>query len=455
MVFGRKKPKQADTTPVAGSDAPLPELEIKAQGINKDEATGLLIASKQLPGWPLALTLVANAISGKADRILIDYSAQGAVVRYRVDGIWEALPAFDRPTADAALVVYKKVLGLNPTERKVRQDGKFATNFKDIDWVISFMSTGVPSGERVLFTIERKKPLLKTLSELGMREAMQDSFKKLLNGNNGIVLISAPPTHGLPTTWKIALENADKFIRDWVSIEKKQDAEPEIINVTQYFFDETEGEKAEAVFEKVRLKQPDVFVLPSLFNNDLAEALLNQINRESKHAVTRVVANDAVDAVLQLIAAYPKHAKAIVSVLQGSLNQRLVRRLCEKCKQPYQPTPQLLAKLGIPAGRVSKLYQPTIPPPPDQRVDAKGNPIEIEICKRCNGRGYLGRIAIFELLTIDDKMRAAILKNANNPEELRRFAKENGHLGFQEEGILACALGVTSLQELQRLLSAK
>ncbi|MFN9639091.1 MAG: hypothetical protein ACK56W_03575, partial [Pirellula sp.] len=123
--------------------------------------------------------------------------------------------------------------------------------------------------------------------------------------------------------------------------------------------------------------------------------------------------------------------------------------------QPYQPNPQLLQKLGIPPGRVQKLYNPTIPPPPEQRVDAKGNPIEIEICKRCNGRGYYGRMSIFELLTVDDTMRQAILKYGNNPDEMRKFAKQHNHLGFQEEGILACALGSTSLQEVQKMVSGK
>jgi type II secretory ATPase GspE/PulE/Tfp pilus assembly ATPase PilB-like protein len=317
------------------------------------------------------------------------------------------------------------------------------------------MSVGVPSGERVLFSIERKKPLIKTLEDLGMRDAMQESFKKLMNGDEGIVVISAPPTHGLPTTWRIALENADKFIRDWVSIENSKEADSEIINVTPYFYGDADGSLPEAVFEKVRLKQPDVFVLPSLINDEIVEAVLNQITKEKKHAVTKVVANDAVDAILQLVNAHQKHAKGLVAALHGVLNQRLIRRLCDKCKQPYQPTPQLLAKLGIPAGRVNKLYNPTIPPPPDQRVDAKGNPIEIEICKRCNGRGYLGRLAIFELLTIDDDVRKAILKLAGKPEELRDFIKKHSHLGFQEEGILACAMGVTSLQEVQRMLTAK
>jgi type II secretory ATPase GspE/PulE/Tfp pilus assembly ATPase PilB-like protein len=452
MIFGRKK-KNADKKDSTG-EVEVPNLEIKASGIGKEEAVGLMIAARQLPGYPLAITLVANAINSRADRILIDFSAQGAVARYRVDGIWESLPAMDRPTADALLVVWKKVLGLNPAERKARQDGKFATNFRDIDWVISFMSTGVPSGERVLFTIERKKPVLKTLADLGMRDAVQESYKGMLNGNKGLVIISAPATHGLPTTWRISLENADKFVRDWVLIENKKNQEPEIINVTEYFYEDG-GDTPEQLFDKVRLKQPDVYVLPSLINPQVVEAVLGQIHKEQKHMVTRTVAVDAVDALLQVLKGNPKHAKALLGIAQGVLNQRLIRRLCESCKQAYQPSPQLLQKLNLPAGRVPKLYKPTIPPPPDQRVDAKGNPIEIEICKKCNGRGYFGRMALFELLVVDDKVRKAVAQFIEKPDELRKFLKASGHSGFFEEGILACALGQTSLEEVQRVMQGK
>jgi len=192
-----------------GGDVPLPTLEIKQMGIARDTAQGLSIAARQLPGYPVALIVLANAIAGRADRILMDFSAQGAVLRYRIDGVWETLPPMDRPTADAALVVYKKILGLNPAERKAKQETKFATNFKDTDWVVSFMSAGVPNGERVLFSIDTKKPTLKTLADLGMRDPMAQSFKAMLNGNNGLVIISAPPTQGLPTLWRVALENAD------------------------------------------------------------------------------------------------------------------------------------------------------------------------------------------------------------------------------------------------------
>jgi type II secretory ATPase GspE/PulE/Tfp pilus assembly ATPase PilB-like protein len=458
MIFGKKKPKPkptADGPTLNAEGVEIPALEIKTLGIPKDELQGLSIAARQLPGYPIAIVLLANAVTSRADRILMDYSAQGAVVRYRIDGNWEALPPMDRPTGDAALVVFKKVLGLNPAERKVKQEAKFATNFKDTDWVISFMSAGVQTGERVLFQIDTKKPTLKTLNDLGMREAMQVTFKALMNGHKGIVLISAPAGQGLPTTWRVGLENTDKYVRDFVSLENKAEAEAEIINVTQNLYEPGVGDGPDTLFEKMLLKQPDVLVLPSLISSYIAERTIDQITKNDKHAITRMVATDSVDAIIKLISTYRTEAKDIVKLLSGVLNQRLLRRLCDKCKQPFQPTPQLLQKLGIPAGRVQKLFQPTIPPPPEQRVDAKGNPIEIEICKKCNGRGYHGRMAIFELLIIDDPMRQTIFKSSGNPDAIRQFAKQRGHLGFQEEGILACALGETSLQEVQKMMAAK
>ncbi len=455
-MFGKKKAKPAgDTLSFGGEDMVIPPLEIKTVGIPKDEAQGLMIAARQLPGYPIAIVVLANAISARADRILMDYSAQGAVVRYRVDGVWETLPPMDRPTGDAALVVYKKVFGLNPAERRAKQDAKFATNFKEIDWVITFTSAGVPSGERVLFQIDTKKPTLKTLADLGMRDAMQEVFRGMLNGDKGIVLVSGPPGQGLPTTWRISLESADRYVRDFVSLENKADPDPEIINIFQNFYELGVGETPEEQFEKMLLRQPDVLVMPSLINSYIADRVIDQITKLGKHSITRMVATDSVDALIKVLGTYKTEAKEILRLVTGVLNQRLVRRLCDRCKQPFQPTPQLLQKLGIPAGRVQKLFQPTIPPPPEQRVDAKGNQIEIEICKKCNGRGYFGRMAIFELLTIDDKIRQVIMKSAGNPDAIRQFAKQNGHLGFQEEGILACALGMTSLQEIQKMMAAK
>jgi len=441
----KKKDSEADQ---------LPPLELKPTAFDRNEAQGVLVAMRQLPGFPIALNILALAMKSRADRILLDYSAQGVAVRSRIDGLWEAMPPIDRPTGDGALVVIKKIWGMNPNDRRAKQEGKCAAAFMKGDWILTVLSQGTPNGERVLISIDPKKPVLKSLSDLGMREKMQEKLKGLLNGH-GLVLMSAPAGHGLPTTWRVALESSDRFVRDWVSLENKSEPDPEMINITQNFFDPSQGETPETAFAKVLLKQPDVLVMPTFYNDAVVEQVLFQIKQEGKHGVTRIVANDPIEAILVLLTTYRGKAKELLEALTGVLSQRLTRKLCESCRQTFQPSPPLLQKLGVPAGRISQLYQPFIPPPPEQRVDAKGNQIEIPICEKCHGRGYLGRVAIFELLELTPEIKQAILKYAKTPDAIKQFAKKSGHLTFQDEAVLAVATGLTSLQEMQRVTQGK
>lgn len=450
MVFKRSKPKSSAKASSSG-EVVLPPLEFKPPVGDKQQQQGLLLACRQIEQYPQAVMLIATALQNRADQILMDFAAQGVAVRYRVDGLWETMPPMDRPTGDAVLMILKRLCGLNPADRRSRQTAKMPISLNG-DWIMEFLSQGTQTGERVLMRIEPKKPILKTLSDLGMRDKMQEQLKAMLNGDRGLAIISGPPGQGLPTTWRIALESADKFVRDFHIFEDKNVAEPELINVTQHLYDAQAGETPMTLLPSLLLKQPDVLVLPDFVNEETVETVCEEIVKENRHAITKVVAPTAVDALIKLAVTYKKEAKNLITLAMGVTNQRLLRRLCDKCRTPFQPTPQLLQKLGIPAGRVPALYQPFIPPPPEQRVDAKGNPIEIEICKQCGGRGYYGRIGVFEFLTVNDAIRAAVLKQPQTA-YVSQVAKQNGHRGLQEEAILTVALGLTSLQELQRVFA--
>src|SRR6185436_16948878 len=185
------------------------------------------------------------------------------------------------------------------------------------------------------------------------------------------------------------------------------------------------------------LKQPDVFLVPDMVNTDSLVRMINQVNTNHKTVVTRTPAKDAVEALFRIMALKPPPAD-FANAMTCVLNSRLVRKLCDACRQPYQPQPQLLQKLGIPPGRVATFYKEWTPPPPEQQVDAKGRPIEIPICEKCGGIGYFGRTSIFELLVINDAIREVIAKQPN-AELIRRAAKASGHRGLQEEGILLVA----------------
>jgi type II secretory ATPase GspE/PulE/Tfp pilus assembly ATPase PilB-like protein len=161
---------------------------------------------------------------------------------------------------------------------------------------------------------------------------------------------------------------------------------------------------------------------------------------EDRLMISTIRAKDCADATLRVLALdVPplEFAKAVY----GVLCQRLVRKLCESCKEAYQPAPQILQQLGIPEGRIPAFYRPR-PADPDRPK---------EICDKCNGIGYYGRTAIFELLTVGDNTRRII---ATNPkiDLLRQAARKDGMVSLQEEGVLLVAKGVTSLPELMRVL---
>ncbi len=429
----------------------LPPIEFKPPVSDKQQQQGILIACRALESYPVLVMMLDHALHQRADQILLDCTAQGVAVRCRVDGLWEAMPPMDRPTGDGVVFVLKRLCNLNPADRRNRQSAKLAVGLRG-DWILEVVTAGVPTGERIQIRIEPKKPVLKSLADLGMREKMQEQLKALLNGNDSLFVFSAPATHGLPTLWRVGLESADRFIRDFHIIEDVANQTPEIINIGPHTFDRAAGETPMTVLKSLLLKQPDVIVVPDFVDDETTKIICEEVSEEHRFAITRVTANSAIEAILALLAGNRAHAKSLTAIFNGAINQRLVRRLCDACRQPFTPSPQLLQKLGIPPGRVQVLYQPFIPPPPEQRVDAKGNPIEIPICPKCGGRGYLGRMAIFELLKFDDEIRKAFLQSPT-PEKVLQVARKQGFLTLQEEGVLAVATGATSLQELQRVLA--
>jgi type II secretory ATPase GspE/PulE/Tfp pilus assembly ATPase PilB-like protein len=133
--------------------------------------------------------------------------------------------------------------------------------------------------------------------------------------------------------------------------------------------------------------------------------------------------------------------------VHGVLNQRLVRRLCDNCKVPYAPPPQMLVQLGIPPGKVAAFFAHHEGPMPPQNEKE-----EPRMCPRCGGVGFRDRIALFEFLRMDDELRA-LLATRPTLDALRAEARSRGMRTLQEEGIVLVARGVTELPELSRVLA--
>lgn len=399
--------------------------------------------------WP-AVNLLYEAINGRADKILLDYTREAVGVRFQIDGLWHNCPSKDRQSGDALLVVFKMIAACNPNERRARQDGTFKSKVNKTKFACSLTTQGVKTGERVVLGVRQLGKDAQKLPDLGIREKVVDKIKELVGSETGIVIFSAPPDSGLRTTWRGTLESVDKFTRDFVGCQSTTAIEDEIINVDPVLYDETKGQTAADVLPELIRREPNVLVVPEIKDAATLEILCDAAATEQL-VLTRLRAKDCAEALLKMLAIGAPAAK-FAKVVKGVINQRLLRRLCDTCKEGYQPQPQLLQRLGIPPSRVQALFREKKPLTPEQikQLQEAKQPVPPN-CPDCHAVGFRGRAAIVQTLEVNDAIRKVLADKPQLP-QLQQLMKGAGVRTFQEEAILQVILGVTSLTEAQRVL---
>jgi type II secretory ATPase GspE/PulE/Tfp pilus assembly ATPase PilB-like protein len=384
--------------------------------------------------------LLHDALTHHADGIMLDYGAANVGVRYLIDGMWHNSAPQDRLTADPMLAVMKTIAALNMNERQARQAGSFGVEAAGAKYNCRIATQGTQGGERAILQIEARKSKFETLDDLGMRPKMQEQLREVLR-QNGFFLFSTLPGDGLTTTVDTVLKATDKFTRHFVAVEEVSKRERDIENVQATTYDQAAGENPLSVLPKLVRTYPDAIVMRDLVNVDIVRFLCQQ-TKENRLILGSVRAKEAVEALLRVLS-MKVPAEEFAAVALGVLNARLVRKLCDACKEGYRPPPDVLAQFGLPPGRVEAFYRPPTGP-----IDPK-NPEKV--CEECQGIGYRGRMAIFELLVMDADLRQLL---ATNPklEVLRAAARKAKMRSLQEEGLVLVARGATSLPELMRVL---
>jgi type II secretory ATPase GspE/PulE/Tfp pilus assembly ATPase PilB-like protein len=398
-----------------------------------------LISARQSPGYLFVKELVADMVDRRSDKCILDYTPQQVVARQHIDGVWHNGDARDRESADVMLAVMKTLANLNATERRKKQESKFAAKYKDHSYVCPIASQGVPTGERVVLQLlGGAQRNFKHYEDLGMRPKLAEQWGECMALDKGLLVIAATPDGGLTTLTDVSLMETDRLLRDFVAIEEEHHRDREIENIDVTTYDEKKGEKASDVIPGLIRKYPNAYIIRDLTDPEAAKMLLGEVRDEERLVVTTAHAKTAPEALLRMLQNKVPQ-KDFAAVVSAVICVRLIRKLCDACKIAYVPTPDLLKKLGIPAGKVEALYR--VP-----KAEEAEKP-----CKECAGVGFKGRTGIFELLIVDDKIREILVKKPEL-ELLRKAAKMAGMRPFQEEGLLLVAKGVTSLAELQRVL---
>lgn len=421
-----------------GPDDRPPPIRFQALGPNEQVRNLRMIPARQHPGYQAARELTAGAVERRAEGAMFDIQAGGAACQYEIDGVWMNGPPLPLQQILPAVEALKILCGLNPQDHVNRQEGRFEFKYADVPLSAMFMSQGASGGEKVLLRIQEKQTRFRKLEDLNMRPKLQEQLAKLLGEHRGMIVFSAPPGHGLRTTVTCALTSADRFSREWITIQEENAVYQPVENVHPHTYKAAERALLPDMLDKWFHLEPNVVVFRDIPDGEVLELTAREVEND-RLIITTVRAKDCCEALLRLAALQPR-SQTFPKALIGVLNQRVLRRLCDACKQPYPPPPELLQRLGIPPGRVQALYRPGAP--------TQERP---EPCPQCQGLGYLGRAAFYELLPVNDTVRKVL---AGKPDyaTLRKAAKAAGMVSLQEEGVLLVAQGLTTLEELQRVL---
>ncbi len=427
----------------------LPPIQFVAGGPTDEIKQANLEAVQPSPGYGAMVILLADAITKRADVVLLDYTQSATNIRYKVDGLWHSMAAMDRESGDFMLASLKRLVNQDFQERVRKQEGEFVATYLKRKHKCRLVSQGVATGERVAIYIDREKPEMESLAQLGIRERQREQLAEVINNDRALVLAAAMPDDFSELFWMAVLSAGDRFMRDFVILHDASKSPPQVINVNPVKYSADQPDGPEKAIYGMLLREPNVVCFSEIPDGKTLNHACKLVNSNDLTVLTRIGARDVFDAILRALVLQPdveKFAQALTCVIA----QRNLRMLCDHCKQPFNPSQQLLSQLGLPANRVTTLYT-HFQPRPEDLVDAKGNPIEWEPCPKCGGPGYFERTCIFELLMVNDQLRNLI---ANNPSRqgLIEAASSTNFVSLRDEGVLKVAKGITSLEELRRVL---
>ena len=431
-----------------------PSIDLEATGKNATSQTlqARLVLARNQPGYNEFRQHLFDALETNATHIMFEFTPQQTVIKHQVDGVWLSLPPVPRvidkgrgkDIMEEMLEAAKILVGGNPADRRSRQAGTFlAVVRKKTKYDAEFLSQGTQTGEAVMVQFVAKKVPFKSLDELGMRPEVQTAFREHVNAERGLFVACAPPGNGLRSSMDIFSRNCDRFTRDVVNVEDVQFPSEVIENVVLVKYDSAKGETPMTVLPDVIFKEPHALIVKDMSSREVLEYCLPEVDNP-RLFFTMTRAKDGVEAMFQFLGTKVP-PQDFLSRLTGTMAQRLIRKLCPDCKEPYQPAPQLLQQLGLRPEQVKEFHRVRTPLADPYQEKKRG------VCETCSGIGYKGRTALFELIHMTDDIRAFVASNPN-PVAIRQMIAKSGQTGFFHEGVLLLMQGTTTVEELSRVM---
>lgn len=374
--------------------------------------------------------LFFQAVKERASDIHIEPAERETIIRMRIDGVLHEIIRINKSLHEPIVSRVKVISRLDIAEKRIPQDGKIKLKVagKDIDVRVSTLPTVF--GERVSLRILDRTATILKIEEIGMEDDMIEKMKQLIKKTYGMILITGPTGSGKTTTLYACLSEINSPGINIITIEDP--IEYQIKGINQIQVNPKVGLTFATGLRSILRQDPDVVMVGEIRDSETASIAIHAAL--TGHLVLSTLhTNDAPSAITRLID-MGIEPYLISSAVFATIAQRLVRKICQKCRVPYEPDQKELELIGLKREQI-----------PDG-ILYKGSG-----CKECFGTGFKGRIGIFELFLIDDEIRE-LINSKSDSMKLKSVAISKGMRTLREDGILKVIKGITTIQELARVI---
>ena len=374
--------------------------------------------------------LILYGLRNRASDIHIEPAEDTVRIRYRIDGVLQTILRME-PTLHPPIVTRLKILaGADIAETRRPQDGriKLPLSYRSID--LRFSSVPTIYGEKIVLRIlgQTQFPTVPDLVELDFSKTVLNDLKKIAEAPHGIFFLTGPTGSGKTTTLYSMLKYLNQPGVNIMTIENPVEYRLEGVNQIQ--INEGIGLNFADALRAILRQDPDIILIGEIRDFETAQVACRAAL--TGHLVlTTLHTNNALQAIHRLVE-IGVEPPLVAPAVAGVMAQRLVRRLCDYCKEPYQPSPEIMNELFDWDGATSPTF-----------YKARG-------CEKCNGIGYFGRVAIHEIFPMTDEVRALIVRGAP-ASEVTALAESQGFMPLRYDGLKKVLRGIATLEEVDRV----
>jgi len=379
--------------------------------------------AEEAPVIKLVNLIIMQAVKDRASDIHVEPEEDSLKVRFRVDGVLHEMFSPPKHLESALLSRIKILSRIDIAEKRKPQDGRFNIKVenRNVDLRVSTFPTIY--GENIVIRILDKGSVLVDLDKLGFSKDMKKQFETLIKRPHGIILVTGPTGSGKTTTLYSALSTIDSEEKNIITVEDP--VEYHLGRIRQSQVNVKAGLTFASGLRSILRQDPDIIMVGEIRDKETAEIAV-QAAMTGHLVFSTLHTNDAAGALTRLVD-MGMEPFLISSSAIGILAQRLVRVICEKCKQSYEPPEEITRGLGI-VEKIKKLFK------------GKG-------CNACKNTGYKGRIGIFELLVMDENIKKLIVAKASS-DVIKKKTIETGMKTLRSDGLDKATRGITTADEV-------